>query len=142
MRRRRAGLTIHRLAGGAYRAAAESTAFPGWTAAEIHTGLNETVASETTVAALRRVGAALGARDGTGPDDDPMLRWHRAAARADARRDAVGEILRTRGIAFSDAALARLSERGAVSEDAIRAALECDDEADFEARLRAAKPPG
>ena len=140
-RRRRAGLTIHRLAGGAYRAAAESTAFPGWTAAEIHAGLNETVASETTFAALRRVGAALGARDGTGPDDDPMLRWHRAAARADARRDAIGDILRARGIAFSDAALARLSERGAVSEDAIRAALECDDEADFEARLRAAKPP-
>lgn len=131
MRRRRAGLTIHRLAGGAYRAAAESTAFPGWTAAEIHAGLNETVASETTFAALRRVGATLGARDGTGPDDDPMLRWHRAAARAEA----IGEILRARGIAFSDDAFSRLSERGAISDHAIRAALECDDEADFEARL-------
>lgn len=130
--RRRRGLTIHRLVAGAYRASAASAAFPGWTAAEIHAGLNETALSERTFAVLRRVGAALGARDGTGPDDDPMLGWHRA----EARREVVCEILRTRGIALSDAGLAHLSESGAASDDAVRAALACGDEADFRSRLR------
>ena len=130
--RRRRGLTIHRLVAGAYRASAASAAFPGWTTAEIHAGLNETALSERTFAVLRRVGAALGARDGTGPDDDPMLGWHRA----EARREVVCEILRTRGIALSDAGLAHLSESGAASDDAVRAALACGDEADFRSRLR------
>ena len=78
-----------------------------------------------------------------------MLRWHRTAGRAAGRtegatatrRELVREILRTRGIAVSDARLARLPQPGAVSDDeVVRAALACDDEADFEARLRAAKP--
>ena len=132
-RRRRAGLTIHRFAAGAYHPSAASAAFPGWTADEIHVSLNETALSERTFAALHRVGAALGARDGTGPDDDPMLRWHRRQGRAEIVR----EILRTRGIALSDTTLARLLERGAVSDEAVvRAALACDDDADFAARLR------
>ena len=38
---RRPGLTIHLLESGRYREAAESRAFPGWTAAEIHAALNE-----------------------------------------------------------------------------------------------------
>ena len=115
--------------------------FPGWTADEIHASLNETVLSERTFAALHRVGAALGARDGTGPDDDPMLRWHRHHSRTEgataARREMVRQILRTRGIALSDETLRRLPERGVLSDEAVvRAALACDDEADFEARLR------
>ena len=130
--RRRRGLTIHRLVAGAYRASAASAAFPGWTAAEIHAGLNETVLSERTFAVLRRVGAALGARDGTGPDDDPMLSWHRAAA----RREVVCEILRTRSITLSAAGAADLLASGAASDDVVRAALACDDEADFRRRLR------
>ena len=40
-RGRRPGLTIHLLEAGAYRAAPESRAFPGWTAEEIHEALNE-----------------------------------------------------------------------------------------------------
>lgn len=139
-RRRRAGLTIHRLAAGTYHPSTASAAFPGWTADEIHVSLNETVLSEHTFAALHRVGAALGARDGTGPDDDPMLRWHRHLSRTEgakaARREVVCEILRTRGITLSDEGLARLLERGAVSDEAVvRAALACSDETDFEARL-------
>ena len=144
MRRRRAGLTIHRLVGGAYHASAASAAFPGWTAAEIHVALNETVLSASTFAVLHRVGAALGTRDGTGPDDDPMLGWHRregraegaALGRAAARREVVREILRARGIAVSDEDPAHLPEKTTAADDVVRAALACSDAADFLVRLR------
>ena len=144
-RGRRPGLTIHRRVAGACHASAASGVFPGWTAAEIHAGLNETMLSERTFAVLQRVGAALGARDGTGPDDDPMLGWHRrqgraegaAQGRAAARLQMVREMLRARGIAVSDENLAYLSALDAASDDAVvRAALACNGEADFIARLR------
>ena len=151
--RRRPGLTIHRLVAGAYHASAASDVFPGWTPAEIHAALNETVPSERTSAVLRRVGAALGARDGTGPDDDLMLGWHRrqgraegaaqgraegvAQGRAAARLEVVREILRTRGIVVTDESLAGLPESDDPSGgDLVRAALACTDEADFLARLQ------
>ncbi|MDE0229892.1 MAG: Uma2 family endonuclease, partial [Spirochaetaceae bacterium] len=76
-RARRPGLTIHLLEDGCYRVAAESRAFPGWTAAEIHEALNEAEPSARTSAVLERVGELLGAREGTGPDDDPLLRSQR-----------------------------------------------------------------
>ena len=76
-RRRRSGLTIHLLEDGRYRTAPESKAFPGWTAEEIHEALNEPMLTERTSAVLERVGTVLGERDGTGPDDDPLLRAHR-----------------------------------------------------------------
>ena len=148
-RRRRPGLTIHRRVAGAFQASATSGAFPGWTAAEIHAALNETELSERTFAVLHRVGAALGAQDGTGPDDDPMLGWHRrqrwaegraegvAQGRATTRLEMVREILRARGIAVSDQGLAVVSEIDVTSDDAVvSAALACNDEADFVARLR------
>ena len=72
------GLTIHLLEGDTYRVSGESRAFPGWRAEEIHAALGETARSAETVAVLERVGAALGAREGTGPDDDPLLRSQRA----------------------------------------------------------------
>ena len=81
---RNAGLTIHRLEDGGYRTARESRAFPGWTANEIHMALNEPDLSATTSRILDRVGRALGARDGTGPDDMPWLRRHREQGRAAA----------------------------------------------------------
>jgi hypothetical protein len=139
---------------GAFRASAVSGAFPGWTAAEIHAALNETELSEPTFAVLHRVGAALGRRDGTGPDDDPMLGWHRrqrwaegvaqgraegvAEGRAATRLQMVRGILRARGIAVSDRGLAGVPEVDVTSDDAaaVRAALACSDEADFLARLR------
>ena len=65
--RRRPGLTIHLLEHGRFRVAAESRAFPGWRADEIHLALNEPVPSARTSAAVERVAAALGAREGTGP---------------------------------------------------------------------------
>ena len=159
-RRRRPGLTIHRLVAGAFQPSTTSGVFPGWTAAEIHAALNETELSERTFAALQRVGTALGAQDGTGPDDDPMLGWHRrqrwaegvaqgraegvaqgraegvAQGRAATRLQMVREILRARGIAVSDRGLAGVSEVDVTSDDAaVRAALACSDEADFLARL-------
>ena len=76
-RRQRSGLTIHLLEDGRYRTAPESKAFPGWTAEEIHEALNEPMLTERTSAVLERVGTVLGERDGTGPDDDPLLRAHR-----------------------------------------------------------------
>ena len=109
-RRRRPGLTIHRLVAGAFQPSATSDAFPGWTAAEIHAALNETDLSERTFAVLHRVGATLGERDGTGPDDDPMLRWHRRQSRAASRLEMVREILRARGITVSDQGLADVRE--------------------------------
>ena len=90
---------------------------------------------------LRRIGAALGARDGTGPDDDPMLGWHRregvARGRAATRLVMIREMLRARGIAFSEGNLADLPAIDELSDDAlVRAALSCHDEADFLTRLR------
>ena len=59
----------------------ESRAFPGWTASEIHAALDGPVPSAETIAVLERVGAVLGAREGTGPDDDPLLRSQRRQAK-------------------------------------------------------------
>ena len=83
---RRSGLVIHRLEGGGYRPVTESGAFPGWTAAEIHTAMNESELSAATGLVLDRVGRALGAREGTGPDDTPWLRTQRAEGHAEAGR--------------------------------------------------------
>ncbi len=75
------GLTVYLLDEGAYRVSGESRAFPGWTAGEIHAALDEPVPSAATIAVLERVGAVLGAREGTGPDDDPLMRSQRQQAR-------------------------------------------------------------
>ena len=80
------GLTIHLLEDGGYRSAAQSRAFPGWSAAEVHTALNEEVLSVETSRVLRRVGRTLGARAGTGPDDTPWLRMERQESRAEGER--------------------------------------------------------
>ncbi len=74
-RSRMAGMTIHLLEDGAYRQSAASRAFPGWRAEEVHAALDETAISEQTLAVLKRVGLALGAREGTEPEDDPLFRW-------------------------------------------------------------------
>ena len=135
-RRRRPGLTIHRRVAGNFQSSTTSGVFPGWTAAEIHAALNEPELSERTFAVLHRVGAALGARDGTGPDDDPMLGWHRRQSRAEGRLETVCEILRARGIVVSDQGLARVRKIDVTDDAVVRAALACSDETDFLARLR------
>ena len=144
----RPGLTIHLLGDRGYGTAASSLSFPGWTALEIHRALNETELSDATMAALRRVGRALGAAEGTGPDDDPLLREERreshAEGRAGGRREtqhaAVLQVLKTRGVEVSAALPRHLLELEEASTAAlVRAALECRDEADFLRRARAAR---
>ena len=87
-RRRRAGRRASVRAddpfagGGPLWESAESRAFPGWGAEEIHRALNEPVMSEDTKKDLRRVGHALGEREGTAPEDDPLRSRMERRARA------------------------------------------------------------
>ena len=146
-RRRPAGVTIHRLEGGRYRSAAESAAFPGWTAAEIHTGLTEPVPTPATCRVLERVGRALGAREGRGPEDDPLSRALMEAGRLEGRARelaaAVQSLLKLRGRSFSPAFPERAAAFSGLPRDAVMAAaLACADEADFWRRLDLEAPPG
>ena len=84
-RSRRSGLTIHLLENGRFESTPSSRAFPGWTAEEIHRALNEHLPSDQTMTVLRRVGRALGVREGTGPDQDRWLRYERDESRAEGR---------------------------------------------------------
>ena len=123
------GLTIHLLEGDRFRTASSSRAFPGWTAQEIHRALNERDVSDGTMAALRRVGRSLGAALGTGPDDDPLLHAERTATRVETRREAVLQVLKSRGLPVSAALPQRLTELQDISTGALmQAALECRDE--------------
>ena len=90
-RRRRAGLTIHLLEGGAYRESPVSRAFPGWRAKAIHTAMNEAEPSGWTHAMLEHLGRTLGERDGTGPDDDPLLYSLRDQSRTEGRAEGRAE---------------------------------------------------
>ncbi len=139
--RRRPGLSILLLEGGEYQASPASRAFPGWTAAEIHRALNEREESAETVSVLRRVGRAMGAVDGTGPDDDPFLRQERRKAAADLVRAAVSEAFGSRGIPVSSALrqwLAR-SENPSDLAGVIRLAFTCRDADEFLHRVEAAE---
>ena len=115
-RSRRIGLTIYLLEAEEYRESAESRAFPGLRADEAHRVLNEREPSPETSALASRVGRALGLRQGTGPEDDPLLREQRAEARAEGRAEGraetnaatAREVLRHRGVAVSAAFPANL----------------------------------
>lgn len=135
-RSRLSALTIHVLEGGSFRAARTSRAFPGWTAEEIHRALNEHTMSAATEAALHRVGTALGAAEGTSPDDDPWLRRHRDEGRAEGRSAArcktVTALLEARGIRTTPAFGDRFADLGELPEsDLVGAALRCENEAEF-----------
>ncbi|MDE0413106.1 MAG: Uma2 family endonuclease [Gammaproteobacteria bacterium] len=136
----RPGLTIHLRSEGGFRESPVSRAFPGWTAAEIHTALNEPAMSAQTVAALRRVGRTMGEAEGTGPDDDLFLREERAEGHAKGRADmlcaSVREVLESRGLSVTPAILEQLARAGPDSTTAIRAALACRSEDDFLRRMR------
>ena len=97
-RKRSRGTTIYVREESGFQVADESQAFPGWSAADIHIALNENLLSERTVAILERIGARLGADEGTGPDDDPLLRSQREQARQEDRTALVRQLLTTRGI--------------------------------------------
>ena len=87
---RKAGLTIYLLGENGYVEVSSSAAFPTWTAAEIHAGMNEQRSqerpmSDATAAVLRRVGRMIRKTTGTGPDNDPFLRMERAESRAEGQ---------------------------------------------------------
>ena len=84
---RKPGLTIHVREGDGYRVSEESRAFPGWRVEEIHRALTESRLSGKAWHALERVGRAMGAREGTRPDDDPLTRSLTASAREEGRTE-------------------------------------------------------
>ena len=140
--RRRPGLTIHVREADGYREVGESRAFPGWTAAEIHTALAREPLSAETHRVLERVGRRLGAPEGTGPDDSPLMRSLRNEARADALAGAIRSVFRARGIAMSVGLAKEMAEWSGVSQEAlVSAAMSCEDEADFRARVRRGQAP-
>ena len=153
------GLTIYLLEDGAYQPAAESRAFPGWRVQDIHAALNEIVPSLRTNQILERLGRDLGTRDGTGPDDDPLMRSLRKESeergrrkgraegerkghvegRAKGRAEMVRELLLSRGVETSKGFLADGTMLAELPVDALlAAALACDDEQDFLQRLASA----
>ena len=135
------GLRIYVLEGGRYTESADGRAFPGWRADEIHRALNEFVISEETSAVLARVGQALGEREGTGPDDDPLLGAHRAEGRAEGRAGLVQAMLESRSVAVPADFPARrhFAALGMASDKTIiAAAASANDFADFLAPSRIA----
>ena len=130
------GLTIHVRHGEEYREEGESRAFPGWKAQEIHRALTEDPMSEAAWRALERTALAMGAREGTEPENNPLMRSHGARARTKGRMEMVAAALRARGI---DAALDAVEDRellAGLSDDALMAAaLACTDADDFRRRI-------
>ena len=134
------GLTIHVRHGEEYQEEAASRAFPGWRVEEIHRALTEAPLSETAWRALERTALTMGAREGTTPEDDPLMRSLIARARANGhahvRMEFAAAALRARGIeADLDSGEVR-ALIGGLSDDALMAAaLACTDEADFRRRI-------
>lgn len=145
-KRKRPGLTIFVFDDGRYRPHAESLAFPGWSADEIHTALNESDRSQTTVDVLRRVGIAMGRQTGSGPIDDPFLTAeHRATRRAALREGQLEErlsmierLLAMRSIRVASRLREEADRIAATPHEAmLKAALDCRDMNDFLRRLGA-----
>lgn len=132
----------------------ESRAFPGWKATDIHIALNEGTLSARTMSILDRIGATLGQRSGTGPDDDLQLRAYRRQVRQEGLRQGRTEGMR-QGRTEGVAAMVRhiLAQRGlqlppdfpldvelddAAQRAIVDAAMGAWNEADLRARLDAA----
>ncbi len=159
------GLTIHLLEDGVYRESPESVAFPGWRAEAIHEAMNEAERSVRTNERLERLGRGLGTRDGTGPDDDALLRSLRGQSRAEGehkgraegekkgrtkglaegrrkgqaegRAGMVRQMLLSRDIEVSEGFPSNVPGFGESPEAVlVDAALACDSERDFHARIR------
>ena len=87
------------------------------------------------------MGRALGAREGTGPDDMPWLRTQRREVRAEARAEAMnavaGRILASRGMPGFESPLDARELGKVTDEELVDALLECESEPDFRTRLQA-----
>ena len=131
------GLTIHVRREDGYREEAASRAFPGWKAEEIHRALTETPLSETAWRALERTALAMGAREGTKPEDDPLMRSMSARVQAQTRMELVAVALCAKGIEVaSDFAHDRTLLAGLPIDRLKEAVLACTSEADFRRRIR------
>ena len=142
---------------GAYRSVPESGAIPGWKLEEIYGALVEEPWSESTWRAVERVALAMGEREGTRPEDDPLSSTlirrgeargqeeGREQARAEGRREEratraemVRTVLLSRGIEASPSLDEKLMRAGDVPAAALMtAALGCASEADLLRRVRA-----
>jgi hypothetical protein len=136
--RRERALTIHLCGEDGYREVPESVAFPGWRAEEIQLALTEDPLSTKTWRALERVALAMGAREGTGPENDPLMRSVSRRAQARGHMEAVVATLRARGIEVAPAFTEDRQLFAAHPIEALMAAaLVCTDEADFRHHLLA-----
>ena len=147
------GLTIYLLRQERYATAPASQAFPSWMAADIHRAMNEDAfPSHRTQAILERLGREMGAREGTGPDDFPLMHSLRReshdeghakglaegrAALAQAQAQAARRILRSRGIEVAEGFPADVAGFAELSMDEVlELALASTGEEDFRNRLR------
>ena len=137
-------LTIYALgSGGAYHSAPESGAIPGWKREEIHDALVEELWSEPTWRAVERVALAMGAREGTRPEDDPLSRTLIRRGEARGRREERAEMVRTALLSRGIEASPRLEEELMRASDVpagtlMAAALGCASEADLLRRVHEA----
>ena len=105
-------------------------------------------ATETAWRALERVALSMGAREGTKPEDDPLMRSLSAGSPEKGyargyreglilgRIEAVAQVLEARGIASAlDAAEDRVLLGGLSSNSLMAAALACTDADDFRRRI-------
>ena len=147
----RPGLTIHLREGGVYRESPVSRAFSSWRAAEIHTAMNEVATSAATGQVLRLVARALDDRDGTGSEEHHFLCSFRDEGRiegqaegraeglAESRATLVRQMLMSRSIAVSEGFPSDVSGFAEAPEAVlVQAALACDSERDFRARIHRA----
>ncbi|MDE0373883.1 MAG: Uma2 family endonuclease [Rhodospirillales bacterium] len=135
------GLSIRVLRDGAFRRVSASPAFHGWRADSIHRALNEPERSPETVADLTRIAAALGEREGTGPDDDLLMGAQRRQAYDAGEREGltqvIGTMLAERGIETPPAFGTEIAQYAGLDRTTVvRAALACRDIDDFRERLR------
>ena len=84
-------LAIHVRRETGYREESASRAFPRWRAEEIFRALTEAPMSVGVWRALERVALAIGAREGTEPEDDPLMRSQSARAWTKGRAQGLGE---------------------------------------------------
>ena len=142
--KRPSSLLIHLLRDGRYQPAPASAALSGWTAAEIHTAMNEDEikCSAATTDALTRVGRILAERAGTGSDDDRFLGAQRRESRHAGQLEGVRkvlevlEILASRNIPVSAALAGQHGLIAAAPASApLRAAMLCDDADDLARRI-------
>ena len=151
------GLTIHVRRADTYREESSSRAFPGWKAEEIHLALTEDPMPEPALRALERTALAMGVREGTTPQHDPLMasvsaklqagshargrreghaEGHREGL-AEGRMEAVTQVLEARGIEGNlDMTEDRELCAAVPGSDLMAAALACTDRDDFRRRIR------